>query len=426
MATPKTSNGFTLNGPVNPTVPGIIKGFAPTTNPVSSALNKMQSGGATWQPTAQSTPSVTNPVAGFGGSAQQKQAGLITPPSAPTAPIKSQTKNNVDGSSETVTYHNPVVQNNTNTGGTISDPNATQRADIQSKLSAAQNELTTKQAEQKAAEEKAQRDKTTYQGLVGQGQGLYQQLPGLGQQAADITAEAQKKYQEIGQKGAQGQAGYLSGMGTNPVAAGNASIVAQNVAAQQGAVTQGAQLGLTGLSQQAGNITGAAAGVAGLAGLTPEILRYGGANGQPMTAEEATQYKAKLDALGQGTGAAAIDTQAINGAESGIQSITDLIKKGNLNPSNVNILNEGIQAIQKNLSNADYQTLLNSLEAINAALTKVTGTPVDIATLSSSQGTSLIATINNQVQIAKAFAAGKAKAQTTQSQTNPLGLEGFN
>ncbi len=35
-------------------------------------------------------------------------------------------------------------------------------------------------------------------------------------------------------------------------------------------------------------------GLTGLAGLSPEILRYGGANGGPMTAEEATQYKAQL------------------------------------------------------------------------------------------------------------------------------------
>ena len=430
----KTSNGFSLNGPVAPfpknsAVPGILDKFK-SPSPVSSALNKMQTGGATFQPIAKPTgPTVTNPVQGMGGSAQQKTSGLLGG-ADPT--VSSRTEVNPAGTTVTEKYFDPNKgagaaggatgsATGGSTAGATQDPNATKRADLEARIAEAQKELEAKQAEQKtAADAKAKADKTTYQGLIGQGQGLYGQLPGLGQKAADIAAKAQQEYADIGKRAAGAGAGY-STTGTTPVAEGNAAVIARTAAAQQGAVTQGAQLGLTGLQQQAGNITSAAAGQAGLAGLTPEILRYGGANGGPMTAEEATVYKAKLDALGQGTGAAAIDTQAINGAESGISSITDLIKKGNLNPSNVNILNEGIQAIQKNLSNADYQTLLNSLEAINSALTKVTGTPVDIATLSTTQGTSLLATINNQVQIAKAFAAGKAKAQGAQG-NDPLGL----
>lgn len=133
----------------------------------------------------------------------------------------------------------------------------------------------------------------------------------------------------------------------------------------------------------------------------------GGVGGANAAIAQGAQY----GALESGVGQSALDTQAINGAQNGINSITQLINSANLNPNSVNLANEGIQTIQKNLSNSDYQTLLNSLNAINASLSKVTGTPVDIAALSSSQGTSLLATINNQVQIAKGIASAKAVPQ---------------
>jgi hypothetical protein len=210
---------------------------------------------------------------------------------------------------------------------------------------------------------------------------------------------------------------------TNPNKAGSVRTgAASNIATQRGAE-------LSGLAAQQTAATGLGSAYSAQAGLTaPRQQGYvmlDPTTGKPIGGEggayEAIAQGAKYNAYEQGVGASAVDTQSINGAESGIASITDLIQKGNLNPNTVNLVNEGIQAIKGNLSDADYMTLLNSLEAINAALTKVTGTPVDIAKLSSSQGTSLIATINNQVQIAKAFAAGKAKAQGSNT-GDPLGL----
>lgn len=127
------------------------------------------------------------------------------------------------------------------------------------------------------------------------------------------------------------------------------------------------------------------------------------------------QIEAQTSARQTGVSGNAIDTQAINGAQNNINSITQLINNSNLNSKGINLENATIQALQSNLSNPDYQTLKNALLSIDNALSQVTGTPVDIAQLSTTQGTSLLATINNQVQLAKGIAAGKLSGNNTQS-----------
>lgn len=135
----------------------------------------------------------------------------------------------------------------------------------------------------------------------------------------------------------------------------------------------------------------------------------GGANGANAAIDQGAAYTARE----QGATGAAIDNQSIQGAQNNIDSITQLINSAGLNNSGINLQNATIQQLQKNLSNSDYQTLNNSLAAINQALSNVTGTPIDIAQLSTSQGTSLINTINNAVASAKGIAAGKVSGSGT-------------
>lgn len=426
MAIPKISNGFTLNGPrvalpVNSTVPGIYSKLTgtPATNALSSAaqpdwkttLNTVMSGYKA--PTTE--PGPVNPA--------RPNQTMTTLPKA-TGLISKEIKTNVDGSKSEVHYDNKTQDTGTKTYAPGSEGNWGPSGIKPG---------STPVPETPPETQKQTPPDISYAGLIGQGQGLYGQLPAVGQQAAALTAQAQKEYADIGRQAARGQAGY-STTGTSPVAEGNAAVLARTAAAQQQAVTGGAQLGLTGLAQQQSALTGAGAGIAGLAGaVAPRQQGYVLINpvtGEPVGgvggAESAITRGAQYGALETGVGQSALDSQAIRGAESGIASVSDLITRGNLNPNTVNLVNEGIQGIQKNLSNADYQTLLNSLDAINAALTKVTGTPVDIATLSSSQGTSLIATINNQVQIAKAIAAAKAVPQTGGQTTPQTGGDIYN
>jgi hypothetical protein len=96
--------------------------------------------------------------------------------------------------------------------------------------------------------------------------------------AANIANTAGQQISDIGQIGARGEAGYLT-TGTSPVGEGNSAILAQSTAAQQQAVSQGANMqlagnaqGLTGQAQQqsgynqvSGNaLTGQGQGITGL------------------------------------------------------------------------------------------------------------------------------------------------------------------
>ncbi len=66
--------------------------------------------------------------------------------------------------------------------------------------------------------------------------------------ANEIADAAGKQISDIGRAGARGEAGYLT-TGTSPVGEGNAAVLAQTTAAQQGAVSQGANMQLAGNSQ---------------------------------------------------------------------------------------------------------------------------------------------------------------------------------
>ena len=274
----KVSNGFTLNGPgvplpTNPTVPGIYSKLTgtPATNALSSAAQP------DWRNTLNTVMKGYTPPTGTQGPVNparpnQTMTALPQTPKA-TGLVSKEIKTNVDGSKSEVHYDNKSPEVKTYAPGSEGNwgPSGIKPG-------------TTPPSETPPETSKPTPPDISYAGLIGQGQGLYGQLPGIGQKAADISAEAQKAYTEIGQKGAQGKTGYLSGMGTNPVAMGNAAIVAQNVAAQQGAVTGGAQLGLTGLQQQQQALTGAGAGMAGLAGAVAP-RQYGAVMINPITGE---------------------------------------------------------------------------------------------------------------------------------------------
>ena len=400
------SLSFNLNGPgkslpTNQTVPNIYNKLTGN-NPVNTALNTAKTSsswntGSTWKPTTPTTPSVMNPVQGAYGSEQQRTAGLLGG-ADPT--VKSRTEVTPDGKTIKEDYfpEPPKPQSNAVSGSIEVPPKDT-----------------TPPVKEIVPPPKETPKPTTYGsavedlGTAAKDTGYTEAQSNLAKQIGmDIEAQANLKNTPIPLTFQQGRGQVLQ------------QAQAQKEAALQGLLSNtltGRGQTLSALGTRAGLLAPKSAGTGGYVQLDPRT-------GQPLeggSIESAIKMGTGFDALAQGSMASAIDTQAINGAESGIQSITDLIQKGNLNPSNINLANETIQAIQGNLSSQDYMTLLNSLEAINAALTKVTGTPVDIAKLSSSQGTSLIGTINNQVQIAKAIAAGKAKSQT-QSSADPLGL----
>lgn len=89
----------------------------------------------------------------------------------------------------------------------------------------------------------------TAPGLLSQLTGVAGQNATIGQNAADIASNYGKQIADIGQRGAQAQAGYTT-TGTTPVAEGNAAVIAQSTAAQQQALAAGESAALQGTGQQ--------------------------------------------------------------------------------------------------------------------------------------------------------------------------------
>lgn len=297
---------FSLNGPViKPTVsnpvPGYSNYFKPA--PIVQALDSMKGlistpktniGGTTTPttikpvnstiPSSTTQPTFSNPVPGY-SNYFNKTSGLLSDTTPkPITPVKSQQQNNADGSSTITTYHNPSIEQ--------------QKADIQSQISNLQSQIPEAQKQEEQAKQAAL---TTYPNLVGQAQQVAQGNIGIGQKATELASKAGQEYADIGKRAAGAEAGY-STTGTTPVAEGNAAVIARTAAAQQQAVAQGLQAQLQGTGQQLTAQQQAQAGLTGLAGLTPELLRYGtNAAGQPMTAAEATQFKSQLGSVGDFT-----------------------------------------------------------------------------------------------------------------------------
>lgn len=193
-------------------------------------------------------------------------SNLISAPQASTA-LKKQTVITPTGHTVTSEYHAPeptgtnpglVTKNQTNqTPPTQSTEVGSMGYDIQNGL----NPGTSSQAGYTAPAP------TTYPGLINslanQGNSTYNTATGkyiglladsaarntdLGTQAQSIASQAGNKISDLGGQGARGELGFLT-TGTSPVAQGNAAITAQTTAAQQQAVSQGANVALQGNQQ---------------------------------------------------------------------------------------------------------------------------------------------------------------------------------
>lgn len=173
------------------------------------------------------------PNLGNADSAIGHTVGLIG--HKPTTPLKKTTINNVDGSSTIHEYHAPPTNNTSQNAPKTQDsappaPTVFQRT--VGNLADTQNSSYNNTAQQ------------AIEGLLGASAGnqVY------ADRAQQIANQAGNQISSIGRQGASAQAGYLS-TGTSPVAEGNAAINAQSTAAQEQAVTQGANMQLVGNAQ---------------------------------------------------------------------------------------------------------------------------------------------------------------------------------
>ncbi len=316
-------------------------------------------------------PLGSNPLKGAFGVAQKiNSTPMPKPVQHPTAttPVKKQTTS--DG---TVTeYHAPTP--------TLTPDDPSYKYNIQTgKLNPNYKDPNTS-----TSSNTTQDSSPTYKGLIGdlsnQGGSAYNQSAtkniGLlsdsaarnqeyAANAKSIADQAGQKISDIGGQGARGSAGYLS-TGTSPIGEGNNAILNQSVAAQQQAVSQGANMQLQGNAQ-------------GLTAQGQEQSGYNNAAGQSLTGQGLAQ-----GALGTAAGYMQPTSNIIlrdptTGAIIGDQNLESLAAtQGKLSG-----IQSGAAAVAgtQGSNTADLTTQLNSIDSTSPAFDANTSQLSDFASM---------------------------------------------
>lgn len=155
----------------------------------------------------------------------------------------------------------------------------------------------------------------TNQGLISQAQNTASGNLALGQNAQNIANNYAQQIAQVGQQGANAQAGYLT-TGTSPVAEGNAAVLAQTTAADESALAQGEQAALQGNSNQLTAQNQATQGLLGVAQQGQNTVT--GVGGVPV-------YTSNGQAVGNGVGgtSTSTDTNSLLGNASTGNSLVD-------------------------------------------------------------------------------------------------------
>lgn len=217
--------------------------------------------------------------------------------------------------------------------------------------------------------------------------GLIKGLASFNPLANPAVAGAYKKAQDLNtqiEQSKTNQANAEAENRLNPIPIGDQTgreaVIRNQYLAQQGALASQFQgqsslygAGLTGTNQSLSGLSTAA-------GLTPEILRYGGANGGSMTAEEATAYKAKLNSIGDFT-TKYIAGQANLRAADSIQNqiVNTLNSNPTLNKTKVSELTNIAELISGQVSSGPQQLLSQQIAQYIAQLGLDPATVTNIA-----------------------------------------------
>jgi|ERR1700734_362381 len=246
--------------------------FSLGSTPQSRALSTAtQSSSPSVPATGQKAPSLSN--LGIGGSStlgsssgtgfQPVTAGLLSH-AAPSTPVKSQTTTNVDGSSNTTTYHPPadtatVAPATTQSEATYVNPNATSQqintgtagtplpptsapAPTPQPVSSNGNivgQLQTTSANSSPTATAAEQA-TANAGLLN---------PALAQNAENIAQNYSNQIADVAKAGGGQGLGMLAGGAPNPIALGRAGAIFQNVTAEENQLTNAEQQALAGNAQ---------------------------------------------------------------------------------------------------------------------------------------------------------------------------------
>lgn len=412
-STPSLSNA--LSSKINPQILGPVAGPAKPLTPPKPIQQTLQSGSTS----APAPTGYSNPFMAGGGNTQAPAPNNNTPV-------------NIDYSNQENVYQKAARSLADQQQG-----NATSNAAARGLLGIAQNSNPEVQAATKNAEKLmlvqdqiANNPNVANEIASGRGQSLTGEINAAQQRLTNALSGQSQQIsagQSAGQLGLSGQSNQISAQG----AAGNLTAPVAG-AAFFGSPTSGNLVGgNTGANGATGNALVDSSVQAAIAkykagGNVNDARASLGSLGQPALnafdqainggSYNPTAQGASANAAAAGVAGNVEDTQSISGAQNNIDFLTSLIQNSpELNKSGYNIQNAGYNILKKNMSNSDLATLDNSLKAINASISKVTGSPVDVAQLSTQEGTSLLRTINNQLQIAKGVAEGKLSGnkQTT-------------
>ncbi len=216
-------------------------------------------------------------------------------------------------------------------------------------------------------------------------------------QAQDIAKQFGQKYADIGQEGAQFQAGQLT-TGTTPVGEGNAAVTARTTAAQQTALAQGQQAALQGIGyeltgqQQAQQAANAAAGQSLTSqGLQQTGLQNAGGLLQPQLAGYLQKYYYPgQDNTGGGVGGVSLDptTQTNSLAQevaSGTRTYQDAVDMANsYGPGASLLLKDAITKLNPNFNFAQATTLGATQGSVAPNLTQAQNAITNLQTTLSS------------------------------------------
>lgn len=299
------------------------------------------------------------------------KAPVVPAAPAPSTPVKSTTVSHPDGTTVATTYHAPastgLVGSMVGASAPVSPENTaptqttgTQHPGDPGFTPIAPNKTQTATAEYNSdgtyagtlpagsTANNATPGPTTFGGIVGglttaaqNGSGVANtaangllQAPNqnqvLGDKAAQIGESYGKQIAQAGTQGAEFGAGQLTGMGTSPVASGNAAVTAQTTAAEQQALATGEQAALQGNAQQ---LTAQNQGQAGLTN-AGSIGNTSQSNVQSGLASAAGYAQPSPTAQGQTT----YDplTNSFSGGSYGtnLQTVVQAIKSGNMGYTN--------------------------------------------------------------------------------------------
>ncbi len=199
----------------------------------------------------------------------------------------------------------------------------------------------------------------------------------LANQAQDIANKAGQKISDIGGQGARGSAGYLT-TGTSPVGEGNAAILNQTTAAQQRAVSEGANTQLQGIGYGLNAQGQVQSALTSAAGFTQPTTQFGvltnPQTGQPVSGNLGNAITMGTNITSIQDGQAKINNldQQAGGAKNNLQLAISIAKQVPGMNTNAPAINTFKQVYGSNFSTspqwASFQAQVESVKNAYAAM----------------------------------------------------------